>query len=485
MKNKKYLLTIILALVCQTKMYSLTNVSGSYMSDVTWTLANSPYHVTSNIFVFPGVTLTIDPGVNVIFDGYYFIEIRGKIVAKGTQVSKINFSGKMVISGNDSFYTLWDKILVERNNKGEGEFNHCIFKDANSAVASEYAVSNFDNCRFENNNHGILGLYGAYTKFSHVKNCIFEYNKTAVEKSIFVDFIGTEFSKNGTGIKAAEYSRISNCQFYKNINGIDMFDGSILKSNFTYNRTGLRAPSWSDMTTIDTLADCVISYNDTGIDDSSYYAGRTCLIIKNEINYNKIGFKVNYAGDITGTYRAVVKYNKICHNSIYNIVSLNNMNKNFTDNCFCTEDSGIVEGKIFDGYEDPKYGLITYNIYDSVCNKKKSNNFKRLQIEAKDTGCQIFATCINYSDIFRTDALNNKFSTYPNPVFSEINIHSEKALGGEIIVYNSQGQIVHRMKITEEGVFNVKIDTELWVPGIYILSIAEGTSIGSMKIIKN
>jgi len=45
-----------------------TYVSGGIYTNTTWTKANSPYVVTDTIVVFPGVTLTLQPGVIVKFD---------------------------------------------------------------------------------------------------------------------------------------------------------------------------------------------------------------------------------------------------------------------------------------------------------------------------------------------------------------------------------------------------------------------------------
>ena len=42
-----------------------TNVQGGIYANTTWTLANSPYVMTGSIVVFPGKTLTIQPGVVV------------------------------------------------------------------------------------------------------------------------------------------------------------------------------------------------------------------------------------------------------------------------------------------------------------------------------------------------------------------------------------------------------------------------------------
>jgi hypothetical protein len=69
MKNsmKKILLTVIFLTVISFGINGQTNVSGGIYSNTVWTLANSPYIVTDTVVVFPGVTLTIQPGVTVKF----------------------------------------------------------------------------------------------------------------------------------------------------------------------------------------------------------------------------------------------------------------------------------------------------------------------------------------------------------------------------------------------------------------------------------
>ena len=78
MKNatKFLLLAVILIAAFSFSSQAQTPVSGGIYANTTWTLANSPYIVTGNVVVFPGVTLTIEPGVVVKFDNAMMLEIR-------------------------------------------------------------------------------------------------------------------------------------------------------------------------------------------------------------------------------------------------------------------------------------------------------------------------------------------------------------------------------------------------------------------------
>jgi parallel beta-helix repeat protein len=69
-----------------------TSVSGIISVDTTWDLTGSPYIVLGDVTVADGITLTIEPGVQVRFDGYYGIYINGTLIAIGTEASRIVFT---------------------------------------------------------------------------------------------------------------------------------------------------------------------------------------------------------------------------------------------------------------------------------------------------------------------------------------------------------------------------------------------------------
>jgi hypothetical protein len=82
--NIKKIITLLSLTLLASFSYSQTFFNGGIYSNANWTLANSPYIITGNVVVFPGVTLNIEPGVEIrIKEGpnftYYAIESRGTI----------------------------------------------------------------------------------------------------------------------------------------------------------------------------------------------------------------------------------------------------------------------------------------------------------------------------------------------------------------------------------------------------------------------
>jgi hypothetical protein len=57
----------------------------------TWTAANSPYRVFGTVHVRPGNTLTIEPGVDVLFDVDAAFSVTGVLLAEGTKNDSIRF----------------------------------------------------------------------------------------------------------------------------------------------------------------------------------------------------------------------------------------------------------------------------------------------------------------------------------------------------------------------------------------------------------
>lgn len=82
---KKVFTFVLMSILLTFNAVNATDVSGTLISNTTWTAAQSPYIVTGNITVNSGVTLKIDSGVVVKFNSNLGIYVNGTLKARKAQ----------------------------------------------------------------------------------------------------------------------------------------------------------------------------------------------------------------------------------------------------------------------------------------------------------------------------------------------------------------------------------------------------------------
>ncbi len=96
MNGKNVTAAVLVAILSVGQIaYGATEISEDIEGDITWTVANSPYIVTTNIGfspITPGATLTIEPGVEVKFSPNASISIFGNLISKGDENMPIKFT---------------------------------------------------------------------------------------------------------------------------------------------------------------------------------------------------------------------------------------------------------------------------------------------------------------------------------------------------------------------------------------------------------
>ncbi|MFN5416572.1 MAG: YCF48-related protein [Flavobacteriia bacterium] len=123
---KKVLFISIIALLSNF-YFAQTNITGGLVSG-TWQKINSPYLINGSIQIQNGATLTIEPGVDVIFQGAYKINVQGKLIAIGNEQDSIRFFPVDQTTG-------WRGIrfLQTNQNNDSSFFQYCSLKYSKAA----------------------------------------------------------------------------------------------------------------------------------------------------------------------------------------------------------------------------------------------------------------------------------------------------------------------------------------------------------------
>jgi parallel beta-helix repeat protein len=121
-----------------------TNVNGTVYDGYggPWTLIGSPYIVIGDVFIPPGQTLTIEPGVEVKFDGFFSIYIDGSLTAVGLAANRIFITSNMGTPSPGDWKGIWVNPL------GNAEIINC---DISYGAFGIYLDSSSNNNIADNN----------------------------------------------------------------------------------------------------------------------------------------------------------------------------------------------------------------------------------------------------------------------------------------------------------------------------------------------
>ncbi len=251
-----------------------TQVSGIISTNTTWTLANSPYIVTENILVNTNITLTIDPGVVVKFDGDKYIKIEGFLVAQGTKNNGITFTSNAAspyagdwggirirptagstLDNNDNYIkgSILDYVTIEFASTALYIFNTAFIVThsslLNNNVAIEIRTTNhtvFKNNTFSNNGDCIWTIYD-----DHYGDIVSHIINTQIHNNVFLNnHRGVALNTNQREYKELN---ITNNEFAGNDIAIDIGGGGYgpkvhsiyIKNNYIYgNGMGMSFPKF-------------------------------------------------------------------------------------------------------------------------------------------------------------------------------------------------------------------------------------------------
>ena len=381
MNHKTICMKIIISTIVFTFIsiftFAQTNVSGGIYQNTTWTLSGSPYVVNSSIVVFPGKTLTIEPGVEIQINNQnnsnIYIETRGTINCVGTDAQPIKIHALY-----DTLSTVaWQGFVCTSSQGGvlnadRIEISNAYFPLSYETIPATLSYTNskfircfqavtvgtnlnLSGCEFIDNE---VGVYG-WANFN-INNCLFKDNTTslyiyasafAMSNCSFIDNqIGASFLAN-----AVDSIVIANCEFLNNGLALNYpNNGRVENCEFSDNGTAVQA-----------AYNCEIQNNTFFYNILAIEATVDANIHNNQINNNAEGIIISNVTLIQDS--PSIYDNEICGNTYYNVNNNTNMNYSLFSNCFCDLDSAQIEAYLIDGYDDITKGLINYQIYDSSC----------------------------------------------------------------------------------------------------------------------
>jgi len=196
----------------------------------TWAKSESPYTISGDITVPDNETLTIEPGVEVLFSNNYKITVNGRIKAIGTDAEYILFT----VTDTSGFYTNehtgWGgfKFSEESNSDNKSELTNCII---------EYGKAN--GADYDDKYGGAINLYQSSSltlrkctlRFNYALaagGAIYVNNQLQESGSIIID--SCSFIRNSTGSKGV-YSWGGAISGYANLH--------VYSSLFEYNTSGV------------------------------------------------------------------------------------------------------------------------------------------------------------------------------------------------------------------------------------------------------
>ncbi len=374
-----------------------TNVSGAFFSNTNWTKAGSPYNVTGDVQVPAGVTLSIEPGVQIKFNGDYQILIKGYLMANGTKTSPIVFN-----SGSVAGKAM---ILFRSTNLSISQMSNLQF------TGPKYALQLEDESEYSQSPTKLSGIL-------NVKNIVL--TNTAVHTKGYgttASLVLDSATVSSTLIKGvyprSEQITIKNSNVFNSTinsdsynNGIIVENSTVSSSNFTLGCCGANfsiLKSTVDNSTFTdyndyykvTIKDSKITNSPINLPGSDYgfiisnstlscSTGTYILKCKNltmtstEINGNNSATGIELFGGTNRIHKSNIKNTNTAikintnstltvdstnfdYNSVYNIQNLSASNIFARNNWWGTTDATAIASKIYDYYDNINYGIVDFS----------------------------------------------------------------------------------------------------------------------------
>jgi len=293
---------ILLTALSMNKGLAQTFIGGAFYQDKTLTEAESPYIVTENIIVAESYVLTVEAGVEVLFEEEAGLRIIGTIRVLGTEEAPVYFDAREATAERWSGITLLEQSepdtipdlfqnayfsktsgsVITTQGRNDVVVEHCSFFD-NLSYTIKLLYSS--NAQIINNNMR-NGAYGIYVSSSNgvSENILIAQNTIRDFFSVGIFVLGQD---KLTANNIIRDNTISGCLYGIQIDGGEKTHSNRFLNNILYdNEVGMFIYNGYNTIITNTLFD-----NNYGIriEGNSFSGGKNNLISKNILHENKEG----------------------------------------------------------------------------------------------------------------------------------------------------------------------------------------------------
>jgi parallel beta-helix repeat protein len=472
---KKILLVFTMLVLISMPAFSTSiEVSGNISSNTTWDV--DTVFVVGDVTVDDSYTLTIQPGVKVIANGFYKLNIQGAILAEGTETDSILFTAEDHEAG-------WNRILFDSTpaTNDTSRFSYCII---------EYGMPILDDSTYYRNGGAFFVDY--FHKLI-ISNSIIR-NNNGMNTAIYLNNSSATIENcdiyNNAGYGICILGSFSLCKIYNNKihdnNGSGMYPGyssqADIVGNLIYNNSGWGIFCWESVSRF--INNTIVDNNCGGIDFNSNS--------NNEL-YNNI---------IYGNSVTQIELNNTCDPDFY-YCDIEGGTEGFTGDGAGTEYTGQYENCID---SDPAFvDTLNFNytlLEGSPCLDAGTPDVTGLNLPPTDAAgnARIIDGRVDIgsyegphpavsvedtpTNIIKSFALSQN---YPNPFNPVTTIHYElpNAAHVTIEVFNVMGQKVQTL-INEQkpaGEYNLLLNGKDLSSGIYFYHIKAGRFVDVKKMV--
>lgn len=352
-----------------------------------WNLEGSPYTVLGDIVVPAGQALVLDPGVEVTFAGNYRLTVQGTVSAIGTASSRIRISGVV----------RWGGIRFENVN-GTSTLGHCEVFGADQGISSVNAPVDLTECLLADHVTAvhIFGIGDTTPAVVRIDRCVIRQCR---QHGIFIvensnaRVTGCEITQCALDGSARGAVQLSN-QSPQGLNdpliegnwihdntwqGLTAFDvtgagrihPTVVDNTIERNYTGIYLLYTSGVFRRNRITDNYQSGNpDSGAGVMVYGGASRPVFTENTMTGNYTGFYIVQGaapnlGDLSNGDPADDGGNRISGNldpdgDLWSVYSNSTAAIKAENNIWDSTDPGVIATTIFDGHDNPAYGLVDF-----------------------------------------------------------------------------------------------------------------------------